>query len=234
MKHLLATLIAGGLLATGPAFAGGIPVYDGVNYIQRGLDQAANIVQFKATVTELQNNLHQAKQTFDALNGVRGMAALINNLPARKYLPASAQQIYALGTPGAGAAGLSGSLQAIKAAMRVLNPANVTNPASGAMLDRQQDQLARMQATAEASYDAAGARFDTLQQLVDNVDTNDPKASLDLANRINAENVMMQNELAKLNMLAMLHNAQEKQLAQQGREQIAKLGQGQPVYVNQF
>lgn len=234
MKKPLAAFIAGGVLAAGPAFAGGIPVVDIINNTQVALNQATNIVQFTATVTQLKNNLAQAKATFDALNGVRGMAALINNPAARQYLPKSASQLYSLATSSSGFSGLSGSLQAIKLASQVMKPSDMANSTSGALLNRQQDQLASMQATAEASYNAAGARFDTLQQLIDHVDTSDPKASMDLANRINAENVMMQNEIAKLNMLAMIHNAQEKQLEQQGRESIAKLGQGQPVYVTEF
>jgi len=234
MKKSLAILIVSGSFVAGPVFATGIPVVDAMNNAQVAINQATNIVQYVETVAQLKNNLTQAKATFDALNGVRGMAALINNPAARQYLPKSASQLYSLSTSSSGFAGLSGSLAAIKAAAQVMKPSDMANGTSGALLNRQQDQLARMQATAEASYDAAGARFGTLQQLVDHVDTSDPKASMDLANRINAENVMMQNEIAKLNMLAMIHNAQEKQLEQQGRESIAKLGQGNPVYVTEF
>jgi type IV secretion system protein VirB5 len=225
------------MFVAGPVFATGIPVIDIASNTQNALNQATNIVQFTATVTQLKNNLEQAKMMFQAMNGVRGMASLINNPAARQYLPKSAAQLYSLGTSGAGGgyAGLSGSMQAIKTAAQIMKPADLANGTTGALLGRQQDQLATMQATAEASYDAAGARFDTLQQLVNHVDlANDPKAAADLANRINAENAMMQNEVTKLNMLAMIHNAQEKQLAQQGRESIAKLGKGQPVYVNEF
>lgn len=237
MKKSLAPFLIGALFAAGPALATGIPVVDIANNTQVALNQATNIIQFTATVTQLKNNLEQAKMMFNAMNGVRGMGALINNPAARQYLPKSASQLYSLGVNGSGGgfAGLSGSMAAIRAATQVMKPADVANGTTGALLDKQQSQLARMQATAEASYDAAGARFDTLQQLVDHVDVaQDPKAAADLANRINAENAMMQNEITKLNMLAMIHNAQEKQLAQQGRESIAKLGKGQPVYVNEF
>jgi type IV secretion system protein VirB5 len=237
MKKSLATLLIGAMFGAGPALAGGIPVIDIANNTAVALNQATNIVQFTGTVTQLKNNLEQAKMMFNAMNGVRGMGALINNPNARQYLPKSAAQLYSLDVGGAGNGfpGLSGSLQAIKTAAQIMKPADVANSTTGALLNRQQDQLARMQATAEASYDAAGARFDTLQQLVNHVDlANDPKAAADLANRINAENAMMQNEITKLNMLAMIHNAQERQLAQQGHESIAKLGKGQPVYVNEF
>jgi type IV secretion system protein VirB5 len=175
---------------------------------------------------------------FNAMNGVRGMASLINNPAARQYLPKSSQDIYALATTNGGQfSGLSGSLKAIKSASQIMKSTDLKNSTSGAsvLLDKQQNQLATLQATAEASFDAAGQRFDTLQALVDTVDAaNDPAAKADLANRINSETTMMQNELTKLNMLAMIHNAQEKQLAQQGRETTAKMGSGQPVYVNGF
>lgn len=233
MKKSLVAALTAALFCAGSAGATGIPVVDGALNIQTTLNQAANIAQFMQQVTQLKLQLQQAKSMFNAMNGVRGMGALINLPVARQYLPKSAAQLYALGAGGG--SGLSGAIGAIKAAALVMNPADVGNAATGALLGKQQTQLATMQATAEASYNAAGARFDTLQALVDTVDlAADPKAAADLANRINAENTMMQNEITKLNMLAMIHNAQDMQLAQQGRERIAKLGKGQPVYVDNF
>lgn len=233
MKKPIAAVLIGALFVTGSAGATGIPVVDGALNIQTTLNQSANIAQFIQQVTQLKLQLEQAKTMYNAMNGVRGMGSLINNPAARQYLPKSAGQLYALGNGGG--SGLSGSISAIKAAAQIMNPGDVANAGTGTLLGKQQTQLAMMQATAEASYDAAGNRFDTLQSLVDKVDlAADPKAAADLANRINAENAMMQNEITKLNMLAMIHNAQEKQLAQQGRESIAKLGKGQPVYVDNF
>jgi type IV secretion system protein VirB5 len=231
-KTIIATLI--GTLFTAPAWAG-LPVYDAINNMTAITNQAKNIAQYIQMVSQLKNQLAQAQQMFNSMNGVRGMAAILNNPASRQYLPRSASEIYSLGASGGNFAGLSGSIQSIKAAAQVMKPSDVGNPTTAAMLNRQQDQLATMQATAESAYNAAGARFDNLQTLVNTVDlANDPKAAADLSNRISAENVMMQNELAKLNMLAAIHNAQEKQLAQQGRESIAKMGKGTPVYVTGF
>lgn len=230
MRKPLAAILIGALFVTSSAGATGVPVVDGMLNAQTMSNQVANIAKFAEQIVQLKLQLTQAKAMFSAMNGVRGMGMLINNPAARQYLPKTAPQLYALAS---GSGGLSGSINAIKAAAQVINPANVANAETGTMLGRQQTHLAMMQATAEASYTAAGNRFDTLQALVNQVDlAADPKAAADLANRINAENAMMQNEITKLNMLAMIHNAQEKQLAQQGREQIAKLGAGQPVYVN--
>lgn len=230
MKKPIAAVLIGALFITSSAGATGIPVVDGALNAQTMANQVANIAKYVEQIVQLKAQLTQAKAMFNAMNGVRGMGMLINNPAARQYLPKTAPQLYALATS---TGGLSGSINAIKAAARIMNPADVANAETATMLGKQQTHLAMMQATAEASYTAAGDRFDTLQALVDQVDlAADPKAAADLANRINAENAMMQNEITKLNMLAMLHSAQEKQLAQQGRERIAKLGAGQPVYVN--
>ena len=172
---------------------------------------------------------------YNAMNGVRGMGNLINNPAARHYLPKTASGLYNLSQGAGRTQGLSGSLEAIRRAAQVMTPAQAATPHTARMLERQQTQIAMMQATAEASYNAAGARFDSLQTLVNRVDlAQDPKAAADLANRINAENAMLQNEMIKLNMLAMIQSAQEKQLKQQARETMAKVGPGKPVYVSAY
>lgn len=233
MKYAPLLVTCAALLAAPSPWA--MPVYDAANHATVMLNQASNYAQFVQQVTQLRLQLEQARSMYTAMNGVRGMGSLINNPAARHYLPKSASGLYNLGQQSSSSQGLSGSLEAIKRAAQIMSPAQAATPQTARMLDRQQTQIAMMQATAEASYNAAGARFDTLQTLVNRIDlAQDPKAAADLANRINAENAMLQNEMIKLNMLAMIQTAQEKQLKQQAREAMAKVGPGKPVYVSHY
>jgi type IV secretion system protein VirB5 len=238
MKKVIAVMIGLGALVSGTVSAQGIPVYDNAHVILNTLNQVKNYAEFVKQVQSLQDQLNQAKQMYQSMNGVRGMAALINNPNARHYLPKNYSDLYTLASnPTGGYAGLSGSLNAIRSAAQVLSSATVMNPNSGAtqLLNRQQTQLASLQATAEGAYNAAGQRFDVLQNLINTVDlASDPKAAADLSNRIAAENAMMQNELAKLNMLDMINRAQQQQIAQQSRETMAKMGKGQVIYVTGY
>ena len=230
MKHAAILMACAAVLAAPSPRA--MPVYDAVNHATVRLNQASNHAQFVQQVTQLKLQLEQARSMYNAMNGVRGMGNLINNPAARHYLPKTASGLYNLSQGAGRTPELSGSLEAIRRAAQVMTPAQAATPHTARMLERQQTQIAMMQATAEASYNAAGARFDSLQTLVNRVDlAQDPKAAADLANRINAENAMLQNEMIKLNMLAAINSARQMQLAQQGREKLAKLGRGRPIYV---
>ncbi len=234
MKTTLALFVSAALTAASAQAVTGI-VYDPTNHKAVLLNQASNYTQFVQQVTQLKLQLDQAKAMYNSLHGVRGMGALINNPLARQYLPKGATDLYNLGRQRSGANGLSSSIETIMRAAQIMKPSDMASPEGARLLTQQQTQLAAMQATAEAAYNAAGARFATLQTLVDSIDlARDPKAAADLANRINAENAMLQNEMIKLSMLAMVHNVQEKQLKQQVKEMMAKTGVGTPVYINNF
>lgn len=220
------------------ASASGIPVVDVAGNALKITHQAESILKFVEQIEQLKAQLEQQKQMFASMNGIRGMGQLLNNPAARQYLPANSQEMYnlAVGVQSGKYSGLSGSLKAIRDAGRIVSTSSVKNTATAGALDKAQTQLAAMQASAEAAFNAAGDRFERLEQLVQAVDTAaDPKAAADLQNRIQAEQVMMQNEQSKLSMMVQLQSIQRQQLEQQGREQKAKFGQGgQAVYVTGY
>jgi type IV secretion system protein VirB5 len=235
MKKKLVIALAAVFMLAGNASATGIPVVDVAGNLQNMVNHVESIANMVQQVEQLKAQLNQARQMYTSMNGARGMAALLNNPTARQYLPKEASDIYALATSSKFSS-ISGSLATIKKAAQLVDAGNVRNTATSQGLDKQQTLLASVQASAEASYKAAGDRFEQLQTLVDSVDLAvDPKAAADLQNRIAAEQVMMQNESAKLSMMMQLQAIQEKQLVQQGREQKARFGQGkQAVYATGF
>lgn len=235
MKQPLVAMMIAVALAASTANATGIPVVDLEGNIQNLQSHIEDVSKFVEQIAQLKAQLEQAQQMFSSMNGVRGMASLLNNPAARQYLPKDASTLYGLATNGGQFSGLSGSLNTIKQAGQIMKQNDMQNSTAGGILDQRQNLLAGLQATAEAGYNAAGARFEQLQQLVDKVDVaNDPKAAQDLQNRIQAEQVMMQNETAKLTMMMQLQAIQDKKIEQQSRERTAKMGLGQAIIANGF
>lgn len=226
-----------------PAHATGIPVVDIAGDLQNLLSHIEDLAQYieqlemlEQQYQQMQAQYEKSQQMYQTMTGSRGMAALINSLAARQYLPRDSATLYNLSTNGGSYSSLAGSLKAIKQAAQIVKPSDIGNSTAASSLDKRQSILAGMQTTAEAAYDQAGQRFDRLQVLVDSVDTaSDAKAAADLQNRIQAEQVMMQNEQAKIAMMAQVQKVQQEQLDQQNRERLMKFGQSnQAVYVSGF
>lgn len=232
-KTILAGLVAGSLVATSQAMASGIPVVDIASNIQNAFHYVKDVAHMASEIVQLKAQLQQAEDTFRSMNGVRGMASLLNNPMAREYLPKEASDIYDL-AKGAGHGPLVGVIRDIRDTNAMLNAGDMrnSNAEMNDILSLYQYKLATSQATADAAFDQAGARFQKLQQLLDKVNAApDDKDIQDLQARIDAEQVMMQNEMTKLDMLARLQSVQERTVQQQRREKAAKMGRGSPVYV---
>ena len=225
IKHTVRAAVAVAVLAFGSQAHAGIPVIDGANLansIQQVIAWGKQYQQMVQQIQQLQTQITQAKQTFDSLNGVRGMADLVNNPALRTYLPQdwnTALQV--ISTPGS-YAGLSGSVNAIRDASKLLDvAASNLSPTSdaGRAFQASQNQAATNRAMGEAGYKAASDRIANIQTLLDKVNAApDQKDILDLQARIQAEQAMVQNENVKLAVMMQLQQAQRDIQAQQARE----------------
>lgn len=238
-KTTLAIVVALGLSAgAGQALATGIPVIDAGNLTNNIMQHVQTLAQFAEQVQRLQSQLEEARKMYSAVNGIRGMGDLLNNPMLRQYVPKSYADLYKLGSDiDAGRySGLSGSIKAIKKANRIVQSKDFKNPEGRAakMMEKHQTELATMEAAAQAAYENAGQRFEDLQVLVDKVNqVQDQKAVLDLQARIQAEQVMMQNELTKLQLMQQLQQAQELQRRQEIREIGVSQAGGTILYADQ-
>lgn len=209
MKKLLATFAAIVGLSMGNAAHAGIPVFDGANLAQQIQQVASWVQQYQQMVDQF----NQMKAQYDSLNGSRGMASLVNNPALRKYLPDDYQTILNSGY---------GNSTAIRASAKVLGVDETYIDAAtdtAKAFDSNATQGALNRATAEEGYKQASKRFDTIQVLLDKVNAApDAKDIADLQARIQAEQVMMQNENVKLNMMAQLAQAQRDLAAQRAIE----------------
>ena len=207
IKKILATVAICFSLST-PAFAG-IPVLDSANLA----NTLQNLVKWGEQLNAMQQQYTQQIQQFNSLNGARGMANLVNNPALRKYLPQNYQDILANGY---------GNSAAIRAASKVVDVSTLglnPNSPSAQAFEGNARQISINRATYEDGYLKAGQRFDDLQVLLDKVNAApDAKDIADLQARLQAEQVMQQNENTKLAMLANLSKAQEDLARQRNKE----------------
>lgn len=207
VKALGAALLVGLSLSFGAGAQ--IPVTDVALNTQTQTNQQMNFAKFVEQVTQLKNQLEQAKQQYEALTGTRGLGDLFNNPALRQYLPQDWTGLYDA-VQGGDVAGISGKVQDI-----------IDKNKSGSIADMSADVRARQErlgavnkATGLAGFDAAMKRADQIQSLIGQINgTSDPKAIAELQARIAGEQAQVSNEIAKLQLVAMLQQAEEKAIA---------------------
>jgi type IV secretion system protein VirB5 len=182
-------------------------------------------VAMSSSLAEQLNNmtqqLQQLQQQYNSLNGVRGMASLVNNPALRQYLPADYETILNGGY---------GNSADIRAASKVYDVNQTTldpNSDAAQAFNSNANQAALNRATAESAYSQASQRFASIQVLLDRINASpDAKDIADLQARIQAEQVMLQNESLKLAMLSQLAQAQRDLATQKAIEIEMKATQG--------
>jgi type IV secretion system protein VirB5 len=179
-------------------------------------------------LTTARDHLAQAQLEFASITGSRGMERLLSGMQ-RNYLPASWADLQGVMQGRAGYGGLAGGVAATAAANSVLSdqalgllPLDVRKQIEAARL-----LLALQQNLTRQALLTSSQRFTALQQLIDAIaGAQDQKAALDLQARVNAENVMLQNEQSKLLTLYQLIRAEEQANQAQVGER-ALVGHGQ-------
>ncbi|KND60961.1 Minor pilin of type IV secretion complex, VirB5 [Candidatus Burkholderia verschuerenii] len=208
MKRLVITAALLAALTSGSAFAQGIPVYDNTSFL--------TLVQ---SFQQAQQTYSQLQTTYNSTVGSRGLSSLINNPAARQYLPSDFQGVLSGISTGSG--DLSGLAKQILSNNSVLNSSQLAalSPANQQLIAAARNQNASLSAASQSAFSAATQRFTTLQTLIDSIDgETDPKAIQDLQARIQAENVMMQNENARLAAMSAASTQQQQVQMQADRE----------------
>ncbi len=195
----------------------GIPVIDVANLANSIQQVAAWAQQYQQMVAQIE----QMRSQYNSISGIRNMGSLVNNPALRQYLPAEYSSILSNGV---------GQWQAIYNASKRFEFSASGLAASGDAA-RAFSQIAKQaainRAVAEEGYSTASRRFSDIQVLLDKVNAApDAKDMADLQGRIQAEQVMMQNEANKLMMLQQLANAQRDLQIQQSKEISMKSARG--------
>lgn len=173
--------------------------------------QAANIAKYAQQIQELEQQLQQMKQQYASLTGSRGLGNILNDPLMAQFVPSQWQDLYS---------GIkSGNLQGITSALDQVAQDNSGSVASmsAALLQREQQTAGVDQGLAMKAYNANIERMQNIQSLLQQINgTHDMKAAADLGNRIAAEQAMVNNEQAKLQLVAMMEQAEKEAQQSQG------------------
>ncbi len=189
---------------------------------------AKEVATLQQQLTTAQAQLSEARTTYQAMTGDRGMERLLAGTN-RNYLPtdwADLAQVLQGGSSSYGA--LAASVQGLVNADAVLSAQQVAalSPTEQQEVLADREHAALLQATTRDALSTASARFAALQELVNAIPTaTDQKGVLDLQARIAAEQGMLENESIKLNLLYETQAAERAAEDQQIREEaIAGIG----------
>ena len=229
-RGAVAVAVVGVALSGAPAQAA-MPVIDGAAIAQL----LVQIEYWKQQIQGMTEQLTQLEETYAAFTGPRGMEQVLALTPAdRNYLPEAFAEMRAFLDGVQDAGGLGGRVAERIGERAVLDEARLAmlGPVVQELVARVRRGAAWSEVVGESAYTAAGARFHTLQELVTTIAAaEDPKAVAELSARIQAEQVMLENEAAKLNALAQSAVATERAERLQLREQIVA---GHGVFADRF
>ncbi|QTP58234.1 type IV secretion protein [Billgrantia antri] len=180
-----------------PAMAGGIPVIDTSNLAQ----QILQVEHMLSQLEQLQDQLETANRQLDSMSGSRGLAGVIDSAYDTAVNVDPNQVLSAAGVRSANEHGLSGDV--------------------ADLYDSGNQNTATWLGQSQKSLEQAQERFSELTGLVAEVNNSpDQKDVLDLQARIGTEEVLLQNEMAKLTMLRSqaeanraMHNQRVQQMA---------------------
>lgn len=223
MKRAAFLVASLGLSLTGePARALDI-VFDPQAYAR----QFEELQELTKQLDTMKEQLSEAKALYDSMNqltNVNDIASLLNSDELRHYLPAEFSEIEGLiDGSGSGLAGLTDSLDGYLDQNRHYQ--SEANNFYAQELDRIARQTGAKHSIGQAVYETASRRIDQLEQLRERVSTaGTAKEVMDLSARLQAEQALLQNEVLRMQGLAMIQQARadmDGQRAAERKQQLA-------------
>ncbi|WP_225040742.1 P-type DNA transfer protein VirB5 (plasmid) [Rhizobium sp. T1470] len=215
-------LTLGGSFAPGPVSAQGIPVIDQTSIAK----QIESIVQLKAQLDALNQQLEQAQQLYGSLNKITDMAdvaSVLNDPSVRQALPPEFSAIQNLFN-GQGSGVFENS------ANKFLDSNSTYRTSADDFyaqeLSRVQNQNAGQMSLGQQIYDAATKRIDQLRQKISSA--SDAKDIADLQARLQAEQAFLQTDVLRMQGLQMIQQAQvqvdDQRQAEDWRKRMDTMG----------
>lgn len=220
MKSVVVSAFLVAALGMAPANAQ-IPVTDAAAIAKSTAEHVAEIAKWVDQLKAMEQQFNQLKAQYDAITGSRGMGQLMNNA-TRQVLPNDFTQSYdklmMLGQGGA-----SQDAKKIYDVIKKLDCSRYQDPNTKLSCEAQAYAQPENAAYIDGALVAAQARAQQLKQLISQVDSaTDLKAATDLANRIAAEQAMLQNEQILVSLALAQRESQAALLAQARREEGKK------------
>ena len=196
-----------------------IPVTDGAAIANSQAAHVEAIAKYVEQIQQLKLQVEQLRQQYTALTGGRGLGAILNDPRLREYLPEDWKQVYDAIRSG-GYEGLTGPAREIYEANRVYDTCAGLVAEARQTCEAQAVKPAQDKAFALEAYHKAQARLSQIEALMQQINlTDDPKAIAELQGRIAAEQAVVQNEQTKLQMFALISQAEDR-LQQQRRHEV--------------
>lgn len=219
-KIVKAVAITAALLSGQQAFAG-IPVIDGVSNGMRIAEFAQTVVQWGKEISEMQaqyqqlvQQYEQMQQTHQSMNGNRDWGSV--NMNDYGYVSGDWQNVL-------GNVDYSEYLEAAKVA-GIEDATFAPDSEAAQSMQNMQNQNAFNRAMTEQGFNKTQQRLSNLEALAAQVNSaTEAKDIADLQARIQAEQVLLQNEQNKMAMMAQLQQNQRDIAEQQDRERIMKM-----------
>ena len=178
--------------------------------------EITQIAGWAAQYIQMVREYQQLVEEYRSLNGIRGMANLVNNPMSRKYLPKEFQTAVTSGY---------GNWTSLLQMMN--SEARMTPEQRYAKFKR---QIAIDEAMTQEAYKQASERFEAIQVLLDKVNNApDAKDIADLAARIQSEQVMLQNEQNKMSMMVRMQEMQTRRAHQMSKDNSIRRLTVQPI-----
>ncbi len=193
------------------AHASGIPVLDIAN-LTNAISQYQQMVQ---QLTQLQNQLAQAKQQYESMTGGRGMGNLART---DSYIPKNWQETLGLMGDGGALGGLADQIRQQASQLDKDFFVDVDGVVKQGLEAGMNRAISGQAANAQV-YDSSQDRMARLSSLANQIDgASDMKAISDLQARAAIENNMLMNELIKLQSMNAMMEQQRRVAAEQSRQ----------------
>ena len=194
------------------------------NVFARQLEQLTELKKQVDTLTSqlkvAQDQLAQAKQLYDSFNkltNANDIGALLNTPEFRKVLPQQFSDIERL-ISGQGSGNFASAIDQYLAQNRAYT-GNNANSYYQSELDRIARQTGAKHSLGQAVYDTGSQRIDALEELRKRISSaTDVKEVLDLSARLQAEQALLQNDVLRMQGLAMIQQARADMDGQRERE----------------
>lgn len=218
-RQLLIAAALAGLPSAGLAQQG-VPVFD-AGAIAKHVEQIGKLTE---QIKTMEAQLTQAKQLYESFNkltDVNDVASLLSSEKFRKHLPKEFGEIEKLVSGGGGS--LSGVVDRYLDQNRAYQGGDA-NSFYRTELDRIARQTGAKHSIGQSVYDTASKRIDGLEELRQKITgSKDAKDVLDLSARIQAEQALLQNEVLRMQGLAMVQQARGDMDGQRQKERERQL-----------
>ena len=208
------------------AVAGGIPVIDAAHIATSKANQFETIAKWVQQLKDMQNQIKEMQTVWGTLKGGRNMGNLLRDDLVKQFLPEDYWSVAKALREGKGDwNGISGQLSDIVKANQFKSCSEINSDAKlRSQCEQRWRELATTKELGDIGYKKATENIKQLLQHVEAINTStDQKTVSEIQARIGVEQVRMQNEMMKLDMMAKMEAAAAK-MATQKKEDSTQAG----------